>query len=45
MSERPKVCIDRLLPRDLHRFQPAVRQRGGGMRALIVAQKLWMSLA
>jgi hypothetical protein len=38
----PKVCVDRLLPRELHRFNPTVR-RDGVARAIIVHRKLWIN--
>ena len=41
-TPRPHVCIDRLLPSDLRRFQSTVR-RSGGVRALLVASKMWMN--
>jgi hypothetical protein len=40
MAQRPKVCIDRLLPSDLMRFESTVR-RGGGTRAILPIGKLW----
>jgi len=43
MGERPKVCIDRILPRDLMRFQPIVRRREGIMRAVAPIGKTWMN--
>jgi hypothetical protein len=42
MAERLKVCIDRLLPSDLMRFQNTVG-RGAGTRAIIPIGKLWMN--
>jgi hypothetical protein len=42
MSERPKVCIDRVLPRDLMRFQPTLR-RGGRLRAISPRGKTWIN--
>ncbi|WP_418314857.1 M12 family metallopeptidase [Piscinibacter sakaiensis] len=41
-TDRPKVCIDRLLPTETHRFQSTVR-RGGSLRAILVASKMWMN--
>ena len=41
-APRPKVCIDRLLPADLRRFQSTVR-RSGSLRAILVASKMWMN--
>ncbi len=43
MDERPKVCIDRVLPRDLMRFQPVRRMRDGGRRAIAPIGKTWMN--
>jgi hypothetical protein len=40
--QRPKVCIDRLLPADQHRFQSTIR-RSGSVRAVLVASKMWMN--
>jgi translation initiation factor IF-1 len=34
MSQRIKVCTDRILPKDLIRLQPTVRTREGGERAI-----------
>ena len=42
MSKRPKVCIDRVLPRDAMRFQPSVR-RGGRVRAISPRGKTWIN--
>lgn len=42
MPQRPKVCIDRLLPQDLHRYRRTVR-RGGRIRAVLPFRKLWMN--
>lgn len=42
MSERAKVCIDRILPRDLMRFQPTAR-RDGRVRAISPIGKSWMN--
>ncbi len=39
---RPKVCIDRLLPAETHRFQSTIR-RSGSVRAILVASKMWMN--
>src|SRR5262245_51028582 len=36
----PRVCIDRLLPRDLHRWTPTVHHEGT-VRAIMVARKMW----
>jgi hypothetical protein len=43
MGERPKVCIDRILPRDMMRFQPTVRGREGRVRAISPIGKTWMN--
>ncbi len=42
MSERTKICIDRILPRDLMRFQPTAR-RDGRVRAISPIGKTWMN--
>lgn len=42
MSNRPKVCFDRLLPRDLMKFQSTAR-RGGRLRAISPIGKTWMN--
>ena len=43
MSQRPKVCIDRILPRDLMSFQPTARGREGRSRAMSPIGKAWMN--
>ncbi len=43
MAERPKVCIDRILPRDLMRLQPTTRGREGRTRAISPIGKTWMN--
>lgn len=43
MKERAKVCIDRILPRELMRFQPTVRGREGRVRAISPIGKTWMN--
>jgi hypothetical protein len=43
MENRHKVCIDRILPRDLMRLQPTKRMRNGGMRAVAPIGKTWMN--
>lgn len=43
MEQRPKVCLDRILPRELRRFQPVVRRRGGFVRAISPIGKVWMN--
>ena len=40
MTSRPKVCIDRVLPRDLMRLQPTTRT-GGRTRAVAPIGKTW----
>ena len=42
MAARPKVCIDRLLPRDLMRLQRTTRSRGRD-RAIAPIGKTWMN--
>jgi len=42
MSERAKVCIDRVLPTDIMRPQRTMR-RGGGERAIAPIGKTWMN--
>ena len=39
---RPKVCIDRILPRDMMRLQPT-RRMGGSTRAIAPIGKTWMN--
>jgi Astacin (Peptidase family M12A)/Bacterial pre-peptidase C-terminal domain len=43
METRPKVCIDRVLPHALMRFQPVSRMRDGRMRAIAPIGKTWMN--
>jgi hypothetical protein len=43
MKQRAKVCIDRILPRDMMRFQPTVRGREGRVRAISPIGKTWMN--
>jgi len=43
MDNRPKVCIDRILPRDLMRLQPTKPMRNGGRRAIAPIGKTWMN--
>ena len=43
MSQRPKVCTDRILPRDLMLFQPTARGREGRSRAISPIGKTWMN--
>ena len=43
MKERPKVCIDRVLPKDLMKMQRTRVMRGGGARAIAPIDKTWMN--
>lgn len=43
MDNRPKVCIDRVLPRDLMRFQATRRMRDRRIRAIAPIGKTWMT--
>jgi len=43
MADRPKVCIDRLLPRELMRLQRTTRGAQGRTRALSPIGKTWMN--
>jgi hypothetical protein len=43
MNKRAKVCIDRILPRDMRRFQPTERARDGRVRAISPIGKTWMN--
>ena len=43
MEKRAKVCIDRILPRELMRFQPTVRGVEGRVRAISPIGKAWMN--
>jgi hypothetical protein len=43
MDDPHKVCIDRILPRDLMRLQPTKRMRDGGRRAIAPIGKTWMN--
>jgi len=43
MTVRPKVCFDRILPRDMMRFQRTMRARGGRTRAISPIGKTWMN--
>ena len=42
MTARPKICIDRILPRDLMRLQPTTRG-GGRTRAIVPIGKTWIN--
>jgi hypothetical protein len=43
MTDRPKVCIDRLTPRELLQFQPTRRRRDGNFEAIAPIGKTWMN--
>ncbi len=43
MADRPKVCIDRILPRELMRLQPTKRAPQGRTRAISPIGKTWMN--
>ena len=43
MTNRPKVCFDRILPRDLMRLQPTTRGPQGRTRAIALIGKMWMN--
>lgn len=44
MAEHPKICFDRVLPRDLNRPQRSMRVGGTGpLRAVIEFRKLWIN--
>lgn len=43
MSERPKVCFDRILPQELMRFRATKRGKGGRMLAISPIGKTWMN--
>jgi len=42
MTDRPKICVDRVLPRDLMRLQPTTRA-AGRTRAVAPIGKAWMN--
>jgi hypothetical protein len=42
MSERTRICIDRVLPANLMKFQPTARI-GGRTRAIAIKEKPWMN--
>jgi hypothetical protein len=42
MYEKPKICHDRILPKDLFKPQ-ATRRRNGASRAIIEFRKLWIN--
>jgi len=43
MTRTPKVCFDRVLPRDLMRFQTTVPDRPGQARGLSPIGKTWIN--
>jgi hypothetical protein len=44
MKATKRICVDRVLPRDLYRYQDTVRlRRGGPYRAISPIGKLWMN--
>jgi hypothetical protein len=43
MSQRVKICIDRVLPKDMMRLQPVLRARQGRTRAMSPIGKTWMN--
>jgi len=43
MDNHPKVCTDRILPRDLMRHQLTKPMRNGGRRAIAPIGKTWMN--
>jgi Astacin (Peptidase family M12A)/Bacterial pre-peptidase C-terminal domain len=43
MSQKIKVCTDRILPRDMMRFQRTIRPPGGRVRAIAPIGKTWMN--
>jgi len=43
MENRPKVCIDRILPRELMQLQRTKPMRDGGRRAIAPIGKTWMN--
>src|SRR5882672_10807428 len=43
MAKPPRVCFDRLLPRDLFQFQHTIQRRGGPSRAISPIGKTWMT--
>ena len=42
MPEKPRVCIDRVLPADMNRWMPTQEHRGA-TRAIIVFRKMWIN--
>lgn len=44
MAERPRICIDRVLPQDVFRMQRVTRARGGApVRAVFEFRKMWVN--
>ena len=43
MADRPHVCFDRILPRELLRMQPTTPGPGGRVRAISPIGKTWMN--
>ncbi|MGH8473045.1 MAG: peptidase, partial [Gammaproteobacteria bacterium] len=43
MPDRPKICIDRVLPQENFRSQRVVRRRGGPLRAVFEFRKMWIN--
>lgn len=43
MPDKPKICIDRVLPQENFRSQPVVRRRGGPSRAVFEFRKMWIN--
>ena len=43
MPDKPKICIDRVLPPENFRSQPVVRRRGGPSRAVFEFRKMWIN--
>lgn len=43
MAEREKICMDRILPRELMRFQPTTNRNERSVRAIALIGKTWMN--
>lgn len=43
MPDKPKICIDRVLPQENFRSQRVVRRRGGPSRAVFEFRKMWIN--
>lgn len=41
MTDRTRICTDRILPRELMRFQPTTSRNGRRVRAIAVISKTW----